>query len=124
MSFTWAAIVAVVITTVAGDLLVSRAMKKTGDLGLVYAREGLRRTVVVVATNGTLWAGVAAMALSFFSLLWALSWADLSLVAPAAAALTFIGNALTAKVFLHEDVNLRRWMAAVLVAAGVVLVTR
>ncbi|MGH9523759.1 MAG: EamA family transporter, partial [Terriglobales bacterium] len=69
-------------------------------------------------------AGVAAMALSFFALLWALSWADLSLVAPVAAALTFIGNAITAKLFLHEDVNLRRWMAAVLVAAGVVLVTR
>ena len=124
MSYTWAAIAAVVVTTVAGDVLVSRAMKRTGDLGHIYADRGLAATVKSVAANGVLWAGVAAMALSFFALLWALSWADLSLVAPVAAALTFIGNAITAKLFLHEDVNLRRWAAALLVAAGVVLVTR
>ena len=124
MSYTWAAIAAVVITTVAGDVLVSRAMKRTGDLGHVYAEQGLAAAVKAVVANGLLWAGITAMALAFFSLLWALSWADLSLVGPAAAALTFIGNALTAKMFLHEDVNGRRWLAALLVAAGVVLVAR
>lgn len=124
MSYTWAAIIAVVATTVTGDVLVSRAMRTTGDLGRVFAERGLGSTVKAVASNGVLWAGIAAMALSFFALLWALSWADLSLVGPAAAALTFIGNALTAKMFLHEDVNSRRWVAALLVAAGVVLVAR
>jgi len=54
----------------------------------------------------------------FFSLLFALSWGDVSLVA---ASLTFIGNALAAKIFLHEKVDRRRWIAAVLVAAGVAL---
>lgn len=124
MSYTWAAIAAVVVTTVAGDILVSRAMKRTGDLGHVYAEQGIGATVKAVAANGTLWAGITAMALAFFSLLWALSWADLSLVGPASAALTFIGNALTARVFLHENVNARRWLAAVLVAAGVIFVAR
>ena len=124
MNYTWAAIAAVVVTTVGGDVLVSRAMKRTGDLGHLYSEHGLGATIQAVAANGTLWAGVAVMALSFFSLLWALSWADRSLVVPSAAALTFIGNALTARVFLHENVNTRRWLAAVLVATGVVLVAR
>lgn len=124
MSYTWAAISAVVVTTVAGDVLVSRAMKRTGDLGHIYADLGLGATIKAVASRGTLWVGVAAMALAFFSLLWALSWADLSLVGPASAALTFIGNALTARMFLHENVDMRRWLAAALVAAGVVLVAR
>lgn len=123
MSYTWPAIAVVVATTVTGDVLVSRAMRNTGDLGLLYAEHGLGATVKAAASNGVLWGGIAAMALSFFALLWALSWANLSLVAPAAAALTFIGNAITAKLFLHENVNARRWIAALLVAAGILLVT-
>jgi len=44
-----------------------------------------------------------------------------SLVAPAAASLTFIANAIAARIFLHERVDRRRWIAALLVAGGVVL---
>jgi drug/metabolite transporter (DMT)-like permease len=47
-----------------------------------------------------------------------------SLVAPASASLTFITNALTARVFLREHVDRRRWTAAVLVACGVALVAK
>ena len=65
--------------------------------------------------------GVFFMALSFFSLLFALSHADLSLVAPASASLTFVTNAVAAKFFLKENVDRRRWIAAVCVCAGVVL---
>jgi drug/metabolite transporter (DMT)-like permease len=73
-------------------------------------------------SNGTLWLGVFFMALAFFSLMFALSWADVSLVAPAAASLTFLSNAVAAKFFLREKVDRRRWMAALLVACGVVLI--
>jgi uncharacterized membrane protein len=52
-----------------------------------------------------------------------LSWGDLSLVAPASASLTFVLNAIAAKVFLHERVDHRRWMAALLVAGGVALLS-
>jgi len=45
-----------------------------------------------------------------------------SLVAPAAASLTFLGNAVAAKIFLKEKVDRRRWIAAALVAAGVALI--
>ena len=61
------------------------------------------------------------MALAFFSLLVGLSWADVSLVAPASASITFVTNAIAAKLFLKENVDRRRWFSAVFVAAGVLL---
>ena len=121
-AYTWGSILVVVAASVTGDILVSLAMKQVGDLGHIYRDRGLGATIKAVVGNGTLWSGVFFMALAFFSLLFALSWADVSLVAPASAALTFIGNALTAKVFLRENVDRRRWIAAFLVAAGVALV--
>jgi uncharacterized membrane protein len=54
-------------------------------------------------------------------LLFGLSWGDVSLIAPASASLTFVTNAVAARIFLHERVDHRRWMAAALVAGGVVL---
>ena len=122
LGYTWGSILVVVAASVTGDILVSLAMKQVGDLGHVYRERGFWCTVKAVMGNGTLWAGVCFMALAFFALLFALSWADVSLVAPASAALTYVGNALTAKVFLRENVDRRRWIAALLVAAGVVLV--
>ena len=49
---------------------------------------------------------------------------DLSLAAPAIAALTYIGNAIVAKLFLGENVDRRRWLAASFVTVGVVLLSR
>ena len=60
-------------------------------------------------------AHLLAMALAFYSLLFALSWGDLSLVVPASASLTFVANAFSAKLFLHERVGKRRLLAALLV---------
>jgi drug/metabolite transporter (DMT)-like permease len=68
--------------------------------------------------------GITCMALSFFSLLFALSDADLSLIAPATASLTFITTAAAAKLFLKENVDSRRWIAALFVCAGVLLLAR
>ena len=61
------------------------------------------------------------MALSFFSLLFSLSHADVSLIAPAAGSLTFVSNAVAARWLLHENVDRRRWLAALLVCCGVAL---
>jgi uncharacterized membrane protein len=61
------------------------------------------------------------MAVAFYSLLFGLSWGDVSLIVPASTSLTFVTNALAAKIFLHERVDQRRWVAALLVAGGVVL---
>jgi drug/metabolite transporter (DMT)-like permease len=119
--YTWGAILAVAFASVVGDILLARAMKQVGDVHELWKRAGLWTVVARTLGNPNFFMGLAAMAVGFFSLLFALSWGDVSLVAPAAASLTFIGNAFAAKIFLHERVDRRRWMAAMLVAAGVAL---
>jgi drug/metabolite transporter (DMT)-like permease len=119
--YTWSAIVAIVIASVVGDVLLSHAMKQVGDVGTLWRSRGVFAVVRRTLGNFNFFLGVSAMAVSFFCLLFALSWGDVSLVAPAAASLTFIGNAVAAKIFLHERVDRRRWIAAGLVAAGVAL---
>ena len=119
--YTWGAIVGVAFASVVGDVLLARAMKQVGDVHELWRRAGLWTVVARTVGNPNFFIGLAAMAVGFFSLLFALSWGDVSLVAPAAASLTFIGNAFAAKIFLHEKVDHRRWMAAMLVAAGVAL---
>jgi drug/metabolite transporter (DMT)-like permease len=119
--YTWVGILVVVFSSVVGDVLMSRAMKQVGDVHELWRRSGLWSVVGRVLSNPNFFLAVTAMAVGFFSLLFALSWGDVSLVAPAAASLTFIGNAFAAKIFLHEKVDRRRWIAAVLVAGGVAL---
>ena len=119
--YTWGGILVVVFFSVVGDILIARAMKQVGDVHAIVRRLGVWTVVGRVLSNSNFFLGVTAMAVAFFSLLFALSWGDVSLVAPAAASLTFIGNAFAAKIFLHEKVDRRRWIAAVLVAAGVAL---
>ena len=119
--YTWGAIAMVVLASTGGDVLLSVAMKKIGDLGELRQREGLGAVARRVFSQGVFWMGLACMTVAFFSLLVALSWADVSLVAPAATSLTFLTTALAAKLFLNEDVNQRRWLSAVLVGVGVVL---
>ena len=119
--YTWGGILVVVVFSVVGDILIARAMKQVGDCHALLRRFGLWTVVGRVLSNSNFFIGVTAMAVAFFSLLFALSWGDVSLVAPAAASLTFIGNAFAARIFLHERVDRRRWIAAVLVAGGVAL---
>lgn len=118
---TWVGIAVVVCFSVIGDVTMSRAMKQVGDLHALGRRFGIGTVVCRIFSNPTFFVAVAAMAMAFFSLLFSLSWGDVSLVAPAAASLTFIGNAIAAKLFLHEKVGRRRWIAAFLVAGGVAL---
>jgi drug/metabolite transporter (DMT)-like permease len=117
----WLAILAIVLASSTGDVLLSRAMKEIGDLGEMRARRGLIFVVMLVLRNRYFLLGVGCMAVAFYSLLFGLSWNDVSLIGPAAASLTFVANAIAARMFLHEHVDHRRWTAALLVAAGVVL---
>ena len=119
--YTWSGILVVVFFSVVGDILIARAMKQVGDVHALFRRAGVLTVVGRVLSNSNFFLGVSAMAMAFFSLLFSLSWGDVSLVAPAAASLTFIGNAVAARIFLHERVDRRRWIAALLVAAGVAL---
>lgn len=119
--YTWGGILVIVFFSVVGDILIARAMKQVGDVHALLRRSGLWTVVGRILSNANFFLGIAAMAIAFFSLLFALSWGEVSLVAPAASSLTFIGNAFAAKIFLHERVDRRRWIAALLVGAGVAL---
>ena len=121
---TWTTIVAVAATAVAGDCLTAGAMRRIGDLDEIRAARGLGGAIRAVVSSPMFLAGVVSMALSFFTLLFTLSRVDVSLAAPASASLTFIGNAFAAKLFLHENVDRRRWLAAIFVCVGVALLSR
>jgi drug/metabolite transporter (DMT)-like permease len=112
---------AIVLTATAGDVLLASAMRAVGDLDEIKAERGLRGAIWAVVSESRFLAGAACMALSFFSLLFSLSHADVSLIAPAAGSLTFVSNAVAARWLLHENVDRRRWIAAIFVCCGVAL---
>jgi drug/metabolite transporter (DMT)-like permease len=119
--YTWSTIVIMVLSTTVGDILLARAMKQVGDLGELRRVRGLLAVVKTAMLNVDMLAALFFFAVGFFTLLVSLSWADLSLVVPATASLTFVTNAIAAKLFLHENVDARRWVANILVCIGVAL---
>lgn len=118
---TWGGITVLVIAATAGDVLQAAAMREIGDLGALRQSHGLFAVIRRVLSSPKFLLGIFFMAVGFFSLIITLSWADVSLVGPASASLTFIANAVAARIFLHEHVDRRRWLAALFVAAGVLL---
>src|SRR5579871_2608133 len=118
----WAAagmIAAIVLCSTTGEVLTAAAMKSIGDLDDIRAQSGLKGAIRAVITCPLFFCGVGFLALAFFSMLFALNHLNLSLVAPASASLTLVTNAIAAKIFLKENVDKRRWTAAVLVCVGV-----
>ncbi len=119
--FAAAMIGTVSITSTVGEVLTAAAMKSIGDLDEIRARSGLKGAIRAVLTSPLFFGGVSFLAISFFSLLYALNHLNLSLAAPASASLTLVTNAVAAKLFLKENVDRRRWTAAFLVCIGVYL---
>jgi len=114
-----AMIAAIVLSSTAGEVLTAGAMQSIGDLDVIRARAGMKGAIRAVVTCPLFFAGVSFLALAFFALLFALNHLNLSLVAPASASLTLVTNAIAARIFLKENVDRRRWTAAVLVCIGV-----
>lgn len=114
-----AMLAAIVLASTAGEVLTAAAMKSVGDLDEIRARSGLKGAIRAVLTCPRFFAGVAFLALAFFSLLFALNHMNLSFVAPASASLTLVTDAIAAKLFLKENVDRRRWTAAIVVCIGV-----
>jgi drug/metabolite transporter (DMT)-like permease len=118
---TTAMIAAVVLSSTAGEVLTAAAMKSIGDLDDIRSRSGMKGAIRAVLTCPLFFLGVSFLALAFFALLFALNHLNLSLVAPASASLTLVTNAIAGKIFLKENVDRRRWTAALLVCVGVYL---
>jgi multidrug transporter EmrE-like cation transporter len=112
-------IATIVFTSSTGEVLTAGAMKSIGDLDEIRARSGMKGAIKAVVTCPLFFIGIFFMAVAFFSLLFALNHMSLSLVGPAAASLTLVTNTIAAKLFLKENVDRRRWVAAILVCIGV-----
>ncbi|HEY2040024.1 MAG TPA: EamA family transporter [Edaphobacter sp.] len=122
----WGSILGVAALAIAGEVIIASAMRDLGDLDNHRTGPGLKGflgPVKAVLSSPKFLIGAACMALNFFGMLWALSIVDLSLAAPAIAALTYIGNAICAKLVLGENVDRRRWLAVLFVCVGVILIS-
>ena len=111
----------VVLGGTAGDISVSHAMKQIGEIESLHPA-AVWRVLVRAFCIGWMWLGIALMAISFFSLLALLSWADVSVVVPATA-LSYVAAAFGAKYLLNEKIAPVRWAGVLLVCAGVALVS-
>ncbi len=119
--YAWGAIGLIILASTAGDVLLAYSMRRVGDVGELWRERGTLAVLGRVLATPTFALGLMAMGLAFYSLLFGLSWGNLSLVVPASTSLTFVANAVAARIFLHERVSRRRWIAALLVGAGVIL---
>jgi len=114
-------IATIVLSSTTGEVLTAAAMKSIGDLDEIRAHSGMKGAIRAVVTCPLFFVGIFFLALAFFALLLALNYLPLSLVAPASASLTLVTNAVAGKLFLKENVDRRRWAAALLVCVGVYL---
>jgi uncharacterized membrane protein len=70
--------------------------------------------------NPRVFGGFVSFTVAFCALVSLLSIADVSFAIPATA-ISYVLETILAKYLLKEDVKVRRWTAAILVACGVVL---
>ena len=110
----------VVFSNAAGDVLLTRGMKQTGDVSAVE-RLKIWATIRQIAGNPNVILGVACLAVSFSSFLTVLSWANLSFVVPATA-IVYVVTILGARFVLKEQIDPLRWAGTFLVCLGVALV--
>ena len=105
-----------------GDTLLSRGMKKVGDVEYT-SLAGLWHTLLIVLATPSIWLGIASL-LSFFACyMLLLSWADFSFVMPATAA-NFAVVPLLGSLMLREHVSHVRWAGVAIICLGVFLVSR
>ena len=105
-----------------GDLLLARGMKELGDLSAMNLR-GILNVSLQALTSPKLVLGTAMLSIFFFLWLAVLSWEDLSVALPMQA-LNYVLVAFLSQYFLHEAVSPLRWAGTVLVAIGVIMITK
>ena len=114
-------LIAVIAGTI-GDILLARGMKELGDISAMNLK-GILNVALQALTSPKLVFGTAMLAVFFFLWLAVLSWEDLSVALPMQA-LNYILVAFLSQYFLHEVVTPLRWAGTVLVAIGVIMITK
>jgi transporter family protein len=102
-----------------GDVLNTAGMKREPEVEKLNLR-ALAVMLSRIVRNPLVIGGVASLTAGFLAMMSLLSIANVSFAVPATA-ISFVLETLLAKYILKEDVGLRRWAAATLVACGVVL---
>jgi len=105
-----------------GDILLARGMKELGDISAMNLK-GILSVALQALSSPKLVLGTAMLAVFFFLWLAVLSWEDLSVALPMQA-LNYILVAFLSQYFLHEVVTPLRWAGTVLVAVGVIMITK
>lgn len=105
-----------------GDTMLSRGMKKVGEVHYT-SLAGLGHTLVVVLRTPSIWIGIASLLSFFVCYMLLLSWADFSFVMPATAA-NFAIVPVFGAFLLHERVSFTRWIGVAIICLGVLLVSR
>ena len=111
----------VVVGTVAGDLLKAAGMRRAGPIDDFHPRS-LVRDARRIGGSPVIWLSLLGYTLSFFAFMALLSIADVSFAVPATAA-GYVVETLLAKSILRETISPRRWVGALLVTFGVMLVS-
>ena len=113
-------ITVIILANSAGDVLITRGMKRVGEISTLNPGE-LLRIAGRVLINGDFLFGLFFLAVGFFSFLAVLAWAEMSLVVPATS-MVYVFSILGAKFVLKEEVGFLRWAGTFLVCAGVALI--
>lgn len=103
-----------------GEVLSAKGMQKVGDVS--FRPKALLRALGRMFRNPYLIAGICCLAISFFSFISLLSYADLSFVVPLTA-IGYITNTVGARFFLKERISKARWAGTLLVAFGVAIIS-
>jgi len=114
-------LIAVIAGTI-GDIFLARGMKELGDISAMNLK-GILNVALQALSSPKLILGTVMLAVFFFLWLAVLSWEDLSVALPMQA-LNYILVAFLSQYFLHEVVTPLRWAGTVLVAIGVVMITK
>ena len=102
-----------------GDVLNTAGMKREPEVEKLNLK-ALTAMLSRIVRNPLVIGGVLSLTAGFFTMVSLLSIANVSFSVPATA-ISFVLETLLAKYILKEDVGFRRWVAASLVACGVVL---
>lgn len=117
---TFALLVTLISFSSLGEILSAHGMKQVGEVS--FSPRELLRSVRKMMGNISLLGGVACMAVSFFSFLSLLSFADLSFVVPLTA-VSYITNTIGSRFLLGERISKARWWGTILVSTGVAFIS-